>query len=42
MEGNKNIITSLSIGLLGDSTVGKTAIVQSIMNIEFSKECLRQ
>lgn len=40
MEGNKNIITSLSIGLLGDSTVGKTAIVQSIMNIEFSKDML--
>ena len=40
MEGNKNIITSLSIGLLGDSKVGKTAIVQSIMNIEFSKDML--
>ena len=40
MEGNKNIITSLSIGLLGDSTVGKTAIVQSIMNIEFNEDML--
>ena len=37
----KNIsIKAIKIGLLGDSTVGKTAICNSLMNIEFAQDML--
>ena len=40
MEENKKERKIIKIGILGDSFVGKTAILHSIFNMEFKKECL--
>ena len=40
MEENKNERKIIKIWILGDSFVGKTAILHSIFNMEFKKECL--
>ena len=40
MEENKNNISAIKIGLLGTTTVGKTAIVNSIMGLEFNEDML--
>ena len=40
MSNNKINLTAIRIGLLGDSTVGKTAICNSFMNIDFSADML--
>jgi small GTP-binding protein len=40
MSNNKINLSAIRIGLLGDSTVGKTAICNSFMNIEFSADML--
>ena len=40
MNENKNVIKCIKIGLLGDTFVGKTAICNSIMNVEFSHDLL--
>ena len=38
MEGSKIETTAVKVGMLGDSTVGKTAICGSFMNLEFSED----
>ena len=38
MNGENISITTIKIGLLGDSTVGKTAICNSFLNMEFSSD----
>ena len=40
MEENKNNISVIKIGLLGNTTVGKTAILNSIMSLEFNEDML--
>ena len=40
MSENKPNLSVIRIGLLGDSTVGKTAICNSFMNIEFNPDTL--
>ena len=40
MTENKITVSAIKIGLLGDSTVGKTAICNSFMNIEFNPDTL--
>ena len=38
MKDNKLKLKSISIGLLGDTLVGKTAIIEAFFNNEFNKE----
>jgi len=40
MTDNKISVKAIKVALLGDSTVGKTAICNSLMNIEFSQDML--
>ena len=40
MSGKKITISAIKIGLLGDSTVGKTAICNSFLGIEFTNDNL--
>ena len=40
MSGKKITISAIKIGLLGDTTVGKTAICNSFLNIEFTNDNL--
>ena len=40
MEDNKNASKCIKIGVVGDSTVGKTAICNSLMGLEFSPDML--
>ena len=37
---NKISLTAIKLGLLGDSKVGKTAICQRLLNLEFSEDCI--
>ena len=37
MKEGKTKITAIKIGLLGDTAVGKSVIVNSILGLEFSK-----
>ena len=39
-NNNKLSLTAIKIGLLGDSKVGKTAICQRLLNLEFSEDCI--
>ena len=40
MTDNKISVKAIKVALLGDSSVGKTAICNSLMNIEFSQDML--
>ena len=40
MEDKKINLSAIKVGLLGDSSVGKTAICNSLMNIEFAEDML--
>ena len=40
MNGENISITTIKIGLLGDSSVGKTAICNSFLNMEFSSDII--
>ena len=37
---NKLSLTAIKIGLLGDSKVGKTAICERLLGLEFSEDCI--
>ena len=39
-NNNKLSLKAIKIGLLGDSKVGKTAICQRLLNLEFSEDCI--
>ena len=39
-NNNKLSLTAIKIGLLGDSKVGKTAICERLLNLEFSEDCI--
>ena len=40
MNNKKLTLTAIKLGLLGDSRVGKTAICQRLLNLEFSEDCI--
>ena len=40
MNNKKLNLTAIKLGLLGDSSVGKTAICQRLLNLEFSEDCI--
>ena len=40
MNENKISVKAIKVALLGDASVGKTAICNSLMNIEFSQDML--
>ena len=40
MNNQNFALTAIKLGLLGDSLVGKTAICQRLLNLEFSDDCV--